>query len=321
MDSGRVQAGATVRLETVPVPFLQQAPLVEGEWLDYHLAELAEWGALVQAKGYAFKETEDDHPLASARFARADGGDADQVDILALRVLAVDNMTKFPGRSRKINKRLGFCFQDYCAWQGRKVKGDLSASVQQGFLTASWNTWVDSCGSERAAVVAGVPVTRLPCYIERYPRWIPTTGAQQELRRRERLLDDLRKWHCKPGGEADLVQDWRDAVEAFLFELYSFDNAVACISKRYFDGVPLLFPDLAEDLARVVGDTEKLVEVFDGIFAATDQRARISLEDVRNSANENAAGRIIYFVDMAKSDALEQMGEEQASMELAGRHL
>ena len=33
VDSGRVQGGASVFLETVPVPFLQDTPLVEGEWV------------------------------------------------------------------------------------------------------------------------------------------------------------------------------------------------------------------------------------------------------------------------------------------------
>ena len=29
-------------------------------------------------------------------------------------------------------------------WRGRKVKDDLSACVLEGFMTASWDTWVDA---------------------------------------------------------------------------------------------------------------------------------------------------------------------------------
>ena len=64
VDSGRVQKGESVYLETVPTPFLQWAPLIEGKWFDRHVAELAELGALIRAKGYKPQEANDDHPLA-----------------------------------------------------------------------------------------------------------------------------------------------------------------------------------------------------------------------------------------------------------------
>jgi len=52
VNSGQVQAGAIVHLETIPIPFLRDAPLIDGQWLDRRLAELAEWGMLLQSKGY-----------------------------------------------------------------------------------------------------------------------------------------------------------------------------------------------------------------------------------------------------------------------------
>ena len=37
--------GLMVELPTVPHAFLRDAPLVEGQWLDRYVVELAEWGA------------------------------------------------------------------------------------------------------------------------------------------------------------------------------------------------------------------------------------------------------------------------------------
>ena len=38
------QEGFVVELPTVPHQFLKEAPLVDGEWIDYYTVELAEWG-------------------------------------------------------------------------------------------------------------------------------------------------------------------------------------------------------------------------------------------------------------------------------------
>ncbi len=65
-DSSRVQAGVVVYLETVPTLFLREAPLVNGKWLDRHVAEMAEWSAMLSARSYRLQETGDGHPLAPA---------------------------------------------------------------------------------------------------------------------------------------------------------------------------------------------------------------------------------------------------------------
>ena len=62
--------GASVYLDTVPIPFLQFATLVEGEWLDRYVMALAEAGAMLAHKGYQMQETNDHHPLAWPNFLR-----------------------------------------------------------------------------------------------------------------------------------------------------------------------------------------------------------------------------------------------------------
>jgi hypothetical protein len=64
VEAGVVEEGKVVRLEKVPNPFLQDAPLVEGEWIDRHVVELAEWGAGMKATGFQRRWADDDHPLA-----------------------------------------------------------------------------------------------------------------------------------------------------------------------------------------------------------------------------------------------------------------
>ena len=53
--------------------FLREAPLVEGEWIDAHVVELAEWGALMRAKGFRLVEPIDNSPFAWWRFVSKAG--------------------------------------------------------------------------------------------------------------------------------------------------------------------------------------------------------------------------------------------------------
>jgi hypothetical protein len=98
VDSGQVQSGATLYLETVPMLFLRDVPLIEGVWLDRYAIELAEWGALLKAKGYKLQEIEDAHRLALDWFVQSDGKEAVQVEIQTLHHRAACSLTKFHGR-------------------------------------------------------------------------------------------------------------------------------------------------------------------------------------------------------------------------------
>ena len=77
VDSDQIQSDTVVRLETVPVPFLTKVPLLQGEWLDRYIVELAEYGSLLRAKGYEASEDQDEHPLASVQFVSHDGKEVD----------------------------------------------------------------------------------------------------------------------------------------------------------------------------------------------------------------------------------------------------
>jgi hypothetical protein len=102
----------------------------------------------------------------------------------------------------------------------------------------------------------------------------------------------------------------------------AFQQAFASISRSYFDGHNLLFPDLAGDLAEIVTDTENVAGSFNEVFA--DMMAlseRIDLEALRQSVGKEATQQISYIVDMAKAEALDLLGDQKTAVELAERHL
>ena len=175
-------------------------------------------------------------------------------------------------------------------------------------------------GGEGVATLDGVLVTLLQCYIGGYPYYTCPNGAEDQLRRRKQLLDSLRQWHSKR--DRELVQDWKDATEEFLAELYTFQDAVASISQHYFDGHQVLFPDLVKNLAHVIDGTEKLAGSFNDMFAnGTEQRGRMDLETIRRGSGTGTAQQTAYLVDMAKAEALDHLGEKQAAIKLAERYV
>jgi len=316
MDSGQVQGGASVYLESVPVPFLQAAPLVEGGWIDRHVVELAELGALLAARGYQEQEAVDDHPLAWPRFTNSSGGELDKDEIRHLRQLAARRLKRFPGRTKEIGGRLYVNFEDYCSWRGRKAKGDLRSSVNKGFTTASWNKWLDAeCSKGR---LAGVAVTQLQCYVGEHDYLVCPDGAEGRLERRASLLSIM----CKAGSPRTIREEvfWKDMAGQLLTKLYTFRQAAATISQRYFDGEEVLFPDLVRSLAELIKYTEELVAMFNDEVAVKHDDT-MDIEALRQGAGKVVSQQISYLVDMARADALDAMGEDRAATEIVERYL
>jgi hypothetical protein len=100
--SGEVKTGSSAWLETVPIPFLQLATLIDGEWLDRHVLMLAEVGAMATGKGYQVKKTNDEHPLAWPPFLNSNGIEINQEEINSLCRQADRHLKKFPGRTKEI---------------------------------------------------------------------------------------------------------------------------------------------------------------------------------------------------------------------------
>jgi hypothetical protein len=69
-----VREGVVIELPTVPHQLLRDAPLVDGDWIDRYVVELAEWGTRLVEKGYLPDKPEDQHPLAWHRTIDLEGG-------------------------------------------------------------------------------------------------------------------------------------------------------------------------------------------------------------------------------------------------------
>jgi hypothetical protein len=317
VDSGQIHVGASVYLETVPIPFLQVATLVEGEWLDRHVVVLAEVGAMLIEKGYHSQETNDHHPLAWQHFIDSNGSEIGQAEVHALCQQVGRRLKKFPGRIKEIDGRSYINFEDYSSWQGRKVKGDLHSNVYTGFITVSWNTWLDT--KRGKGRLAGVTADRLQCYVEEHDYLVCPDGVKGRLERRVLLLSMMSKT-SSPCAEQEEI-DWKEMAGMLLTKLYAFRQAIATISQRYYDGEEVLFPDLVRSLTDLIKYTEELlVAPFnDGVAAISEDK--LDLEAIRQGVGNAVMQQISNLVNMAKTDALDAVGEHQAATELVERYI
>ena len=113
---------------------------------------------------------------------------------------------------------------------------------------------------------------------------------------------------------------WKMIAEAYLNQMYAFRQAVATISRNYFDGEELLFSECTQSLNALFGCVEALVEAFNA-DVAKKPKEKMKVEALQKNSEQAAKERISYLVDLAKSDALAAMGEDQAADDLAVRHL
>ena len=355
IDAGEVEEGMAVHLEMVPNPFLRDVPLVEGEWIDRYVVELAEVGARMKARGFVLHEADDDHPLAWDLFApTGEGGEwSEGTSEMAARVReqVCGHLSKFPGPVRDTGGRSYLSFEDYCRWRGRKVKGKLKRSVSKGIVISSWNEWVESHGGEGKAVLGGVRVGKLECHAKGSPYQVCVDADELARRLKERavVLDGLRRGDGSSlwgrSQEVERVRQWKAMAKSFLVELYSARQAIDVISKRYFDGCEVLFPDAAEHLRDILGTMEGMVEMFnDGPawnlehyermamaegFRSMDGESeqpglpgyKVELEEFKAASQVRASDLAAYLVDMAKAEALDHMGDHRASIEVMERHL
>jgi hypothetical protein len=342
VSSGELQEGLVVELPAVPHNFLRNPPLVEGEWLDRYVVTLAEWGARLQGKDYQLQEPEDSHPLAWYRVVDPETGAEADVEVLKQTWQRTEkHLGRFPGRTWDIRGRTYFHFQDYLRWRGRRAKGDHHSGLRRGLVLSSWNRWVNDSQRNGTTTLEGVKVSHLCGYLEGYQYHLCRDLAEiaEERRRRESLLEALRGW--KPGSRSDdryrrRIAWWREMAGDFLGELYSLRQAAETISQRYFDGYQALFPSRAGDFAKLVKCIEELVEGYNQDFANEPEPRTGSSQQglpvikpsnlidgaaLEKAVSPGARQHIGFFVDMAKAEALDAIGEQQRAVELMDQHV
>ena len=341
VGSGQVEQGWVAELETVPVPFLRTVPLIEGEWVDAYVVELAERAAQLRKKGCVLKPVDDNSPFAWDRVGRttADGFiEADQPTLWDKSDGGHAGSARFPGKATEMGGRRYLSFSDYANWKGRAVRGKLRRVP--GILAASWNAWV---AQPDGASLAGVPGQRIDCWAGGYgysvhnkEEALRLAAVRNELlqEQRTRTLHDL---DGEPGyfSRNDKLTGrtfhqeaaiWLELALAFGSQVAALQTTVTRISERYFDATPVLLSEEREELEQLVQLWEDLLEQFNqSIGSEFEQIPQAAQVPCLEAKELTAAGQALaqeqtaYLVDSAKAEALKDMREEEAAIALMSK--
>ena len=340
---GVAKQGIVVDMPSVPHQFLQEAPLVNGEWIDGYIVELAEWGARLVEKGLLLEESGDYHPMAWKRIINQEhGSEACAAVSMKLWQQTRKRLAAFPGSTRVIDERQYLNFADYLKWRGRRNKGDLKSGMRRGLVVSSWNQWVESQGGEGVATLAGVASGILDCYLDGYRYRVCRNAGElaEEVSRRESLLESVKVG--KPDSSNDerfrqRGEHWKISALGFLPEIYILSRAINSISQRYFEGQDPLFSEVSDGFGQLLALVEKLVNIYNEALAGDIERSErlliepgegqnqspltIDLAGLVETVQGSAREQVAYLVDMAKADALDLLGETRQAFELVDRHV
>lgn len=154
-------------------------------------------------------------------------------------------------------------------------------------------------------------------------RLLTEAALRMVLRDRKRLPSrKMQSRDIKSDQKAGEFQLWKNIAETFLGDLYAFLDAVAFISKYYFDGHEILFPDADKCLTDLAKETEILVGMFNDLCIEEEEKSyQIDLEQFRKGIGKKTTGKTALLVDMAKAESLDDLGEREAAIEIAERYL
>jgi len=297
IESGQVRKGTYADLSGKVIDAFPACPLIEGQWIDRYVIELNEWGTLLEERGFKSNHP-DPHPLAWHRFYRPkdDSGrdmevaSAEQIN--AIRDDAKQNMATFQGRTKIIDEREYWSFDDYLAWPSRNQKGDVER--YDGIDAASWDAWIDANGGEGVAALAGVKIPKIKrlcgpgdfvvvdpaealtrqgrrfALIDRIDGWMATkTFIEGEDYVQSRVQDAIFERVAKFSlvGYQTRIADWRVRAMAHAGEVFRTKAAIEEIQKKYFDGHLILSPDVAEMLKDQIHLLNEVIDLFNRTVA------------------------------------------------------
>ena len=114
-------------------------------------------------------------------------------------------------------------------------------------------------------------------------------------------------------------------------------KAIESINQRYFDGQQPLFPSVAEGFDQLLDLVKKTVGIYNDSLAGEIERLECLLNETGHRQDESPlsidlAGliedaqdvskeQVAYLVDMAKSDALDVLGETRAAWDLVDHYV
>lgn len=127
---------------------------------------------------------------------------------------------------------------------------------------------------------------------------------------------------------------WRGAVASLMGSLYQTEEARAHLERRYLDGAPTLFPDLAADWLVLREEAERLTSLGDAVAVTTarvdrghhrrgpsSRRPAIDLRQLRAAAHDRAPEEAASLADAARAAALDALGDTDGAAMIAERRL
>ena len=345
--SKEVSAGKLVSLPAVPIPFLRNAPLIDGRWIDAAVLELAEFGVLLKDRGWTLQTSDDSHPLALQVFARAaPEGESSPIDDASwhdARQAATDRVRSYRGRRRVISRRSYIELSLYQRWRARTLGARLDASTEHGFAVSSWNDWLKSQGG--AVALAG-------CWVEPIkPLEDPEVWSVHDSRTARRLqtyrtmlLGDLR-FLALDGSESDAAEEarsrWRRLAEDAVTAAEGVAAAAESISAAHFRGHEMVLTECSGYLDICRAKLRKLVRSFD---ALSDERDPLqayfddrgcpqdresahspeeleAIERIAKSVVQHGERTAREIIREARHEALDSVGETDAAKRLIDQAL
>jgi len=307
IQAGEVKAGVAVELGPIPLECLLLMPLVDGQWIDRYVVELAEFGAILEAGGFTLRVSAGSHRLAPLEICQT-GEDgklvaADEIVIAQLRQQAAAAVAGFTGRTREIDGRLYLHIDDYRAWAERKLPGDLK--VVAGIVVRSWNDWVDRQGGEGQAELAGTKVRHLIALADRCDF---TVGSDpDELLRQRRQRQTINQLTRRPPDCS-----YRDQIVGLLLDLFEAEFTITTIKDRWFDGHQILFKELQNKLRDQLDAASELADSYNRLLdlgGAPNQTAggagtlpsKIEIDEIRRAAEAGSQMIVAAFREKAES--------------------
>lgn len=291
--AGTVVKGVLVSVTTALDENFYCTPLVDGEWIDRTIVELAELEWFIEKAGFRVEGSTDPHPLHQYVVLAPNSDDEATFDQIAtVRAKVRAHVATFTGRTTQIDGRDYLSFTDYLKWQGRKAKDEDNFNRIEGVVTASWNAWVDAHGGDGVAELADVKVFTIERSNHEFIA-LPADEAFAAQQRRRAQTDRLRAWII-PKTEIEgpefvrdrmfdrlagrvlpfdrvsyktKVAEWRSRVMGYAGEVLRTEAAIRIIERKYFDGHAVLWPDTAADLKRQIEMLQNIINVYNETVA------------------------------------------------------
>ena len=329
---GLIQRGVRVNLHRSLLEFFAEIPLVEEVWIDLMAVKLAEGAAILGQRGFSLDVPADSHPLApmcprqrKEIPAEQNTTVASEDEIGTARAEAAARLSTFGGRTRQIDGRPYIHLDDYRGWSGRMAGDDLA--IIEGFVTASWNAWVEAAGDNPK--LAGIPVSKVNTPLEEGDFFVCEDPARR--RRREERALPLRLWMIDKGvANQRLLHSYRNGICQSLIEVRAIANATERLTARYFPGLTILFGsyatalrDLTAYLARLSDGYNELADRIDAEQTRIDfgpkfatRIEQIDPHAVDSAAEKRAVALFETFVALAKAETLSALDGGEKAMRI-----